>query len=77
MLLLSPRSYGTLVLVILHLLLSTLCINFQLFNVIKTPVVFAMLASSANTLGCLLLVHFLVHQHLLNSFIVMFGPLQF
>ena len=35
-----------------------------------------MLASSVNMLGCLLLVRSLVHQHLLNLFIVMFGPLQ-
>ena len=73
----SPRSCGTPALVIQHPPSSTLYISYQLSSVIKQLAASVMPASSANMLGCLLLVRFLVHQHLSNLFIVMSGPLQF
>jgi hypothetical protein len=72
----SPRSCATPALVIQHQQSSPPYISFHPYSVIKQPAVFVTLASLANTLGCPLLVRFRVPQHLLNSFIVMCGPLR-
>ena len=70
--LLRPRC-GTHVLVILHQPPLVNLIKFQLFHVIMQHVVFVMLASSANTRVCPLLVHHLALLPPLNSFIAMSG----